>query len=220
MSFKYYNSYIFNFLIQRFLMILMTIVISSLIFVIFFKSKHSSRYFGRFIKMNLAQIRSLIFITVVTFVTGEKLNNSDIPNDLHLSNMFPVHYVIKLILPIEKYEEHLPNVTNNYSNFLFRGECNITINILHTMKIIKLHKINPTINHQMIKLIGSNGIMHSPKHFVHYTETEYFGLYFDVYPGLYILKLEVFNSFSIPFTDDNNQNFSRNFYINIKKGTT
>jgi len=169
--------------------------------------------------MNLAQISSLIFITVVTIVTGEKLNNSNIPNDLHLLNVFPVHYVIKLFLPIEKYEEHLPNVTNNYSNFLFRGESSISINILHTMKIIKLHKINLNINHQMIKLIGSNGIVHSPKHFIHYTETEYFGLYFNVYPGLYILKIEFFNwLFSIPFTDDNNQNFSRSFYI--KKGTT
>jgi len=155
--------------------------------------------------MNLAQIiNSVIFITVIHHCTilGANLYTSNVFNDLP-KYVIPVHYNLNLSVIIqEKIWE------NKYRDFLFFGQCSITINILRPTQTIKLHALNLVMNSQVTMLIRRN---------IYYPDrlstigNNVVDLYFlDILsPGIYILKMNLLNL----IRDDNTKNLFKSSYI-------
>jgi len=165
--------------------------------------------------MNLAQINSsLIFFITITILTGNKLNNSSIPNDLRLSYyIFPVHYNIKLSVIFEKYDSNITQSTNirkEHRTLVFYGESGITVNIFHLTQIINVHILNDVTNNW--RLIKSDDTSYATKKCVHNTTTNILDIhFFDILsPGLYTLKTDLANH----ITNNNTESFFRNSYIN------
>jgi len=134
--------------------------------------------------MNLAQISgSLIFITTITTLTGEKLYNCSNP-DIYLPYcVIPVHYHIKL--HIEKYF----NLKNEYDSLKFIGESYTTINILQLTKNIKLNGLNLFIINPITAI--KNNIIYALKESSVPNDLKFY--FSDVlYPGLYTLKIKFF----------------------------
>lgn len=155
--------------------------------------------------MNLAQISSsVIFITAITSLTSEKLNNFNIINDIRLPNyVIPLHYSIKLRTFFKDDDFYMMNLRNTEKvNFVFYGESSTTINIQISTQNISLHTLNLNINELKIKMIKSDSTIYELKEFSHDLTMRLSNLYFvDVLsPGLYTLKME-FTSHII--TDDN-----------------
>lgn len=172
--------------------------------------------------MNLAQISSsVIFITSITFLTSEKLNNSNIINDIRLPNyVIPLHYSIKLRTFFKDDDFYMMNLRNTKKvNFVFYGESSTTINIHISTQNISLHTLNLNINELKIKMIKSDSTIYELKEFSHDLTMHLSNLYFvDVLsPGLYTLKIE-FTSRII--TDDNvEKTLFRSNYTNKKNMT-
>lgn len=165
--------------------------------------------------MNLAQISSsVIFITVIAILTGEKINNFNVPNDFRIPNyVTPLHYSIKIRTYFKSDDFYMVNLRNTEkTNFFFYGESNITINIHRSTQNITLHTINLNVNELKIKMIKSDSIIYVLKELSHDYTMHLSNLHFvDVLsPGLYTLKME-FTSHII--TDDNvEKNFFRSSY--------
>lgn len=120
--------------------------------------------------MNLAQISSsVIFITAITFLTSEKLNNFYIINDIRLPNyVIPLHYSIKLRTFFKDDDFYMMNLRNTEKvNFVFYGESSTTINIYISTQNISLHTLNLNINELKIKMIKSDSTIYELKEFSH-----------------------------------------------------
>jgi len=167
--------------------------------------------------MNIAQLSSsVIFIIMITILTGENLNNCKNPNDICLSNyVIPVHYRIKLIhLYTHVYDSYrLLNLKNEKDSFNFHGESRITINILWPTQYIKMHMLD-LINYQNYKLslIKNNGIIYALKGYVEISETNLIEFFFSnvLSPGLYTFKIEFLGL----LTENSAKNFFKSFYTN------
>jgi len=172
--------------------------------------------------MNLARISSVIFMTTISILTGEKLENSNSSNICLLYYVIPVHYHIKLTLYMEKPDYWAKllnikniNVKNEYDNFYFHGESTTTINILQSTQYIKLHMLN-LIKINRSTLNKNNGIIYALKTFTHNSATNIIEYYFfnTLSPGLYTLKMEFLDH----FTENSAKNFFQSFYTNKENG--
>ncbi|XP_077272907.1 aminopeptidase N-like [Temnothorax americanus] len=170
-------------------------------------------------------IRSiLIFITTINISTGEELNNSSILKHCQFpSNVVPEHYDIKLIyLSLEKYDfnKAQPSYTKreHASSFIFHGESCIVIIICNPTQNIKLHTPNLAITKEDSKLIDSNNTIYTYEKFIYNFGTEYLDLHFVdmLSPGRYTLQIK----FHGRITNNNADNFVRNFYINKRENIT
>ncbi|XP_071569674.1 aminopeptidase A-like isoform X2 [Temnothorax nylanderi] len=170
--------------------------------------------------MNLAQISSsLIFITTIAIVTGEKLNNSSITTQFYLPfpelGVFPVHYAIRLTALIEKYDSNMtqPSDTKQeYSSLLPYRKSFITINIIQLTRKIQLHALN--IRSSSVTLTGRNNIPYATREIIYISETNILEIYFSdiLYPGVYSLTLE-----SRAQNTDDTENVFESSYINREK---
>lgn len=164
---------------------------------------------------------SIIFITVITILTGEELNNFSILNIFEPTlayDVIPVHYDIKLTVLIAKYDSSRTEssyVRNVYGGFLLYGESSITINILRTMQNIKLHIRNLPVHYGKTVLIKNNGIIYRPMEFLESSKTNVLDLHFSeiLSPGFYTLKMDLINL----ITDDNEEHLFRSSTINKEK---
>jgi len=172
--------------------------------------------------MNIAQLSSsVIFITTINILTGEKLNNCRNPNDICLPYyVIPVHYHINLThLYMEAYDFYWPkllNLKNENDSFNFHGESSITINILQSTQYIKMHMLNLIINYQST-LIKNNGIIYALKRYRETPETNLLEFFFSnvLSPGLYTFKMEFLGL----LTENSAKNFFKSFYTNKENGT-
>lgn len=174
--------------------------------------------------MNLAHIsRRLIFITAIAILTSEKLDASDIPDDIPdrlVNYVIPMHYNIKLQLTLEKYKAYLPSVTNKHGTFHLSGQANVTINVLQSTSYINLHGLTENSNPWEILVMSKYGERNDIDHFTikqheSLNISEIAKMYFKniLFPGIYILNVK--------FRDESTNNdikiFFRNFYINKEK---
>jgi len=179
--------------------------------------------------MNLAHISScLIFIITITTLTGEKLNTlCNLWDKCLPSYVIPVHYHIELkhmfrqerfdcSVWCDLYRSQLSDLKNEYDSFHFRGESNITINILQSTQYIKMHTQNLFIIPWKITIIKNNGIIYELEENLLTSETYVLKSQFPVVlsPGLYTLKLK----FVGYLTEDWAKNFFRSFYTNKENG--
>jgi len=163
--------------------------------------------------MNQAYIISrLIFIIIITVLTGEKLNNS---NNTYLPHyVIPVHYHIKLNhLSFEKIDFNL-----KYKYISFYGKSSTTINILQSTKYIKLHMLNLIIHREEITLIKNNGVTYALKNYTEIYDTNLLEFcFFNILsPGLYTLKME----FVGHLIEKSAKNVFKSFYTNKKYSKT
>jgi len=171
--------------------------------------------------MNLAQISSVIFMTTISILTGERLESCNSPNICLPYYVIPVHYHIKLThLYKENYDfywaELNVNIKNEYDNFNFYGESSTTINILQSIQYIKLHKLNLYIIKSNITLIKNNGIIYELTNYTQTSETNLSEFYFsNVFPGLYTFKIEFFGR----LTETSTKSSFKSFYTNKENGT-
>lgn len=173
--------------------------------------------------MHLARISSsIIFITMLTILHGEKLNISSTVNNLRndFANVIPVHYDVRLTLLLAKYDSNRTewsNVKSEYGSFLFYGKSSVTIHILRSTQNIKLHALNLGINNWMTTLTRSKDIIYEPDEFLYNTETNILDLhFFDVLsPGFYTLKMDLVGY----ITDKDTDNFFRSSDINREEDT-
>lgn len=198
-------------------------MLQSIIFSFFLKLKCFSRYLERS-NMYLAQITSsIIFISTLTILTGEKLNTSSTVNnfsDDFANPVIPMHYDIKLTLILTKYDSNRTKssgVKNEYGSFLFYGKASITIHILRSTQNIKLHASNLGINNWMTTLTQNKDIIYKPDEFLYNTETNILDLHFlDVLsPGFYTLKMDLVGQ----ITDKDTESFFRSSDINKEEDT-
>jgi len=170
--------------------------------------------------MNLAELSSsIIFITTITILTGEKLNNCKNPNICLPYYVIPVHYHIKLThLYMEAYNFYWPkllNLKNESDSFHFHGKSSITINILQSTQYIKLHALNLFISSRST-LIKNNGIIYTLKKSIKTSETNLLEFcFFNVLsPGLYTFKMEFFGL----LTKNSAKNFFKSLHTNKENG--
>jgi len=166
--------------------------------------------------MNIAQLSSsVIFITTINILTGEKLNKCKDPNDICLPYyVIPVHYHIKLThLHMQAYDFYRPklNLKNKNDSFNFHGESSITINILQSTKYIKMHTLYLIINYHST-LIKNNGKIYAFEEYTVTPESNLSEFLFSnvLSPGLYTFKMEF-----LGFLKENSANsFFKSFYTN------
>lgn len=164
---------------------------------------------------------SIIFITAITILTGEELNNFSILNIFEPTlayDVVPVHYDIRLTVLITKYDSNRTEssyVRSVYGGFLLYGESSITINILRTMQNIKLHIRNLSIHYGKTMLIKNNGIVYRPMEILVSSKTNVLDLRFSetLSPGFYTLKMDLINL----ITDNNEEHLFRSSTINKEK---
>lgn len=163
---------------------------------------------------------SIIFVTAITILTGEELNNFSILNIFESTlayDVIPVHYDIKLTVLITKYDSNRAEsyVRSVYGGFLLYGESSVTINILRTMQNIKLHVRNLPVHYGKTVLIKNNGIIYRPKEFLESPKTNVLDLRFSeiLSPGFYTLKMNLMNL----ITDNNKEHLFRSSTINKEK---
>jgi len=172
--------------------------------------------------MNIAQLSSsVIFITTINILTGEKLNDCKNPNDICLPYyVIPVHYQIKLThLYKHAYDFYRPklNIKNEDDSFNFYGKSSVTINILQSTQYIKLNKLNLRILNQLnITLIRNSGITYALTVYTEISEKNLIEFYFSniLYPGLYTFEMEYLGC----LTENSANGFFKSFYTNEENG--
>jgi len=172
--------------------------------------------------MNVAQLSSsVIFITTINILVGEKSNNCKNPNICLPYYVIPVHYQIKLThYYMDKYDfywvkqlkKQLKNENNDYN---FHGESSTTINILQSTQYIKLHMLYLIISDQST-LIKNNGIIYPLKIYTETPKTNLLELFFFnvLSPGLYTLKMEFLGL----LTENSTKSIFKSFYTNKGNG--
>jgi len=141
--------------------------------------------------MNLAQISIVIFITTITILTSEGLN--DVKSSAYHINVIPVHCDINLIALLSYDSRNESKKGSKYVHF--EATIGIIINILHSTKIVKFHTQNIHINQQSVRLIETNGVVHYLNEFLYNSEKSFPTFYFFelLSPGIYTLKLNSTN---------------------------
>jgi len=169
--------------------------------------------------MNVAQISSsVLLITTIIILNGEKLENCKNPNDICLPYyVIPVHYHIKLIcLDMEADFYGLKiNLKNENDSFNFHGESSITINILQPTQYIKMHMLNLIINYPKT-LIKNNGIIYALERYTETPDKHLLEFRFSnvLSPGLYTFKMEFVGC----LTENSTKSFFKSFYTNKENG--
>jgi len=140
--------------------------------------------------MNLAQISSVIFITTITILTSEGLNDVK-PLAYHV---IPVHCNIKLTAFLSN---EFRNKSKKESKYVqFDDITGITINILHSTNSIKFDVLNIHVVHidrQFVQLIETNGVVRYLSKVLHSSEknvsiTTFYFLEL-LSPGFYTLRI-------------------------------
>jgi len=135
--------------------------------------------------MNLAQISIVIFITSITILTSEGLN--DVKSSAY--HVIPVHCNIKLISLLSNDSRNESKKGTKYVHF--DATTDTIINMLHSTNSIKFHTLNIHINQQSVQLIETNGVVHYLNKILYSSEKNVSTFYFSelLSPGFYTLKI-------------------------------
>jgi len=139
--------------------------------------------------MNLAQISIVIFITTITILTSEGLN--DVKSSAY--HVIPVHCDINLTALLSYDSRNESKKGSKYVHF--EATTGIIINILQSTQIIEFHALNIHINQQSVQLIDTNGVVHYLNEILYNSEKSIATFHFFelLSPGIYTLKINSTN---------------------------